>query len=78
MRIFLDLRGDLARRATAAQPGARGAVELPDGASVASLASLLGLAPARVVFVVNGAAARSGQPLRDGDRVQAFPAAAGG
>lgn len=77
MRVEVELRGDLARSA-AALPTGRGPVELPDGAPVSALVSVLGLPPAAAVFVVNGAAATARQPLRDGDRVQAFPMAAGG
>lgn len=78
MRVEIDLRGDLAGRASATLPGGRGGVELPEGASVAALASALGLGPAMAVFVVNGAAVTARQPLREGDRVQVFPMAAGG
>lgn len=78
MRVKVDLRGDLARQVTAASLGNGGTVELPEDASVGALASALSLAPASAVFVVNGVAARAGQQLREGDRVQAFPIASGG
>lgn len=78
MKIKVDLRGDLARQVTAASLVDGRMVELPEGASVGALASTLGLAPASAVFVVNGVAARAGQKLREGDRVQAFPATSGG
>lgn len=78
MKIKVDLRGDLARQVTAASLADGRIVELPADASVGALASALGLAPASAVFVVNGVAARAGQQLREGDRVQAFPVASGG
>ena len=78
MKIKVDLRGDLARQVTAAPLVNGSMVELPEDASVGALASALGLAPASAVFVVNGVAARAGQQLREGDRVQAFPVASGG
>jgi sulfur carrier protein ThiS len=78
VKIKVDLRGDLARRVTATSLVDGGMIELSEGASVGALASALGLAPASAVFVVNGVAARAGQQLREGDRVQAFPLASGG
>jgi sulfur carrier protein ThiS len=78
VKIKVDLRGDLARQVTAASLVDGGMAELPGDASVGALASALGLSPASAVFVVNGVAARAGQQLREGDRVQAFPIASGG
>jgi len=78
VKIEVDLRGDLARQVTVASLEDGGTVELPEDASVGALASALGLAPASVVFVVNGVAARAGQRLREGNRVQVFPVASGG
>lgn len=78
MRITLDLRGDLTRRVTAGSVTSAGMVELPDQAPVGAIAAALGLTPASAVFAVNGTAVRPAHRLRDGDRVQAFPASAGG
>ncbi len=78
MRVEVELRGSLAGRAGLALPGGRGRLDLAEGSTVARLAGVLGLPPGGVVFVVNGAAATGGTALADGDRVQAFPMAAGG
>jgi sulfur carrier protein ThiS len=77
VRVTVDLRGDLARRVTTT-PLDGGTIELPEEASVGELAAALGLVPASAVFAVNNVAVRSAHRLREGDRVQAFPASAGG
>jgi sulfur carrier protein ThiS len=74
MRVDVTLKGGLAE----ALPGGRGSVEMPDGSNVGSVLSALGIAFGQCVFVVNGAAVAAGALLREGDRVQVFPAAAGG
>lgn len=74
MRVHVTLKGTLADRL----PGGTGDLDLSDGASVALLAEVLSLPGGQCVFVRNGATARLDEPLRDGDRIQAFPPMAGG
>ena len=48
------------------------------GAAVEALIEALDLPRSSYIFVVNGATAVRGAPLRDGDRVQVIPPMAGG
>lgn len=74
MRVHVTLKGTLADRL----PGGTGDLDLSDGASVGVLAEALNLPGRQCVFVRNGATAGLEEPLRDGDRIQAFPPMAGG
>ena len=74
MQVTVTARGRLA-------PGPAGGtrtVTLADGACADDLLAACGVDPRSCVVVVNGAAAGRSAPLRDGDRVQLYPAQAGG
>ncbi len=74
IRVHVTLKGSLAGRL----PGGSGAVEVPEPATAASLAAVLGLPHRACVVVVNGQAVRPDVALAEGDRVQFFPQMAGG
>lgn len=73
-RVLVTLKGALAERL----PGGRGEIDVPEPATVAALAEVLGLPPRACIVVVNGSVADPGTPLADGDRIQVFPPMAGG
>lgn len=70
----MTLKGRLASE----RPSSDGPVVLPDGAGTADLLRACGVDPRACFVVVNGAAVPRGTGLADGDRVQLFPAQAGG
>ena len=74
LRVTVSRKGHLA-------DGGRGREEsggLPAGAVTADLLAACGVDPRACVVVVNGAAVPRGTALSDGDRVQLYPAQAGG
>jgi sulfur carrier protein ThiS len=74
LHVAVTLKGPLAERA----PGGRVDVPLAAGAAVEDLIAALGLPRSSYIFVVNGATARRGALLSDGDRVQIHAPMAGG
>jgi ThiS family. len=72
VHVSVTLKGSLAGRF----PGGR--TEVEGGAAVEALIEALDLPRSSYIFVVNGATAVRGAPLRDGDRVQVIPPMAGG
>jgi sulfur carrier protein ThiS len=74
LHVSVILKGSLAERF----PGGRTEVELAGGATVAGLIEALDLPRASYIFVINGAMADRGAPLRDGNHVQIHPPMAGG
>lgn len=69
VRVAVTVRGEA---------GGPRETEVADGTAVGDLPALLGRPRRLHVFVVNGSAVAPATPLRDGDRVQIYPAAAGG
>lgn len=76
MRVTVALKGSLADPRTA--KATAGEVDLPDGADAAALLTTCGLDRRGCIVIVNGAVAPAGTPLHDGDRIQIYPAQAGG
>ena len=74
MQVTVTLKGRLAEE----RPSYDGPVLLPDGAATADLLRACGVDPRTCFVVVNGVAVPRGTGLADGDRVQLFPAQAGG
>jgi molybdopterin converting factor small subunit len=74
VRVHVTLRGTLTDRL----PGGQGELDVADGATVATVSERLGLPGRHCVFVLNGVTAKLDAPLREGDRLQAFPPMAGG
>jgi len=74
VRVDLTLKGSLA----AWLPEGHGRLELPAGTTVDGVLPALGASPVHCIYVVNGAPAARGTPLRDGDRLVVYPPMAGG
>lgn len=74
VRVEVTLKGSLATWL----PDGRGRLELPAGTSVDGVLPALGASPVHCIYVVNGAPAAKGTPLRDGDRLLIYPPMAGG
>ncbi len=78
MRVEVTLKGSLAGQAEEALPGASGTVQIEEGATLAQLREDLGISVPHCICVLNGSAVAPDTVLGEGDRVQLFPAAAGG
>jgi sulfur carrier protein ThiS len=77
MRITVTPHGDLGRVLTAGQRSLT--VELPDGATVATLLTTLALGPEEVWLIRhNRQVAAIDQPLADGDALELFAVVGGG
>lgn len=74
MEVTVSRKGRLAERAT----GLAELLSLVDGAVTTDLLAACDMDPRECVVVVNGAAVPHGSALSDGDRVQLYPAQAGG
>jgi sulfur carrier protein ThiS len=75
MQVTVTFKGHLAQ-----ERGGHGDahLDLADGAVAADLVAACGVDPRACVVVRNGAAVPRGTALSDGDRVQLYPAQAGG
>lgn len=74
MQVTLTRRGALARGRDASDE----TVTLDEGARASDLLATCGVDPRTCIVVVNGAAVVRHTRLGDGDRVQLYPAQAGG
>ncbi len=74
MKVTVSRKGLLAEGAS----GREEPVTLQDGATTTDVLAACGLDPRRCIVVVNGAAVARGQRVSDGDRLQLYPAQAGG
>lgn len=74
VRVDVTLKGSLATWL----PDGHGRLELPAGTSVDGVLPALGASPVHCIYVVNGAPAAKGAPLRDGDHLVVYPPMAGG
>ena len=78
MKVTVIFFGDFARFKPAAWQGKRGTVEVPEGATVDTLARQLGIADEPCVVMLNEAQHHRGAELHDGDVVTFLPPIAGG
>jgi molybdopterin converting factor small subunit len=70
--------GDFARFKPANWPGKRGVVEVPEGATIDTLADQLGIGNEPCVVMLNEEQHHRGAALHDGDTVTFLPPIAGG
>ena len=74
MELTVSRKGRLAEGRT----GTAENLSLADGAATTDLLAACDVDPRECIVVVNGAAVPHGSVLSDGDRVQLYPAQAGG
>jgi molybdopterin converting factor small subunit len=78
MRVTVVFFGDFAQFKPADWPGKRGVVEVPDGATIDTLANRLGIGDEPCVVMLNEEQHHRGAELHDGDTVTFLPPIAGG
>ena len=78
MKVTVAFFGDFARFKPAGWPGKRGAVALPAGATIDTLAQQLGIGEEPCVVLLNEEQHHRGAELHDGDSVTFLPPIAGG
>ncbi|MBI3973125.1 MAG: MoaD/ThiS family protein [Chloroflexi bacterium] len=78
MKVTVVYFGDFARFKPADWPGKRGTIELPEGATVDTLAEQLGIGDEPFVVMLDEAQHHRGAELHDGDTVTFLPPIAGG
>lgn len=78
MKVTAVLFGDMVRFKPAEWKGKRGIVEVPDQATIDTLAEQLGIGEAPCVVMLNDEAHHRGAELHEGDTVTFLPPIAGG
>ena len=78
MKVTVVLFGDLNRFKPKEWPGRRGTVELPEGATIDTLAERLGIGEVPSVVMLNDEQHHRGAELHEGDLVTFLPPIAGG
>jgi sulfur carrier protein ThiS len=78
VKVTVVFFGDFARFRPAGWKGKRGTVEVPEGATIDSLAAQLGIGEEPCVVMLNDEAHHRGAVLHDGDTVTFLPPIAGG
>ena len=78
MKVTVVFFGDFAQFKPADWPRKRGTVELPEGATIDTLANQLGIGDEPCVVMLNEEQHHRGAELHDGDTVTFLPPIAGG
>ena len=78
MKVTVVFFGDFARFKPQEWQGKRGAVEVPEGATIDQLAQQLGIGDEPCVVMLNDEAHHRGAELHEGDTVTFLPPIAGG
>lgn len=78
MKVTVVFFGDFARFKPATWPGKRGRVEVPEGATIDTLAEQLGIGDEPCVVMLNDEAHHRGAALNAGDTITFLPPIAGG
>jgi sulfur carrier protein ThiS len=78
MKVTVVFFGDFARFKPADWKGKRGPIEVPEGATIDTLAQQLGIGDEPCVVMLNEEANHRGASLHEGDTVTFLPPIAGG
>jgi len=78
MQINVKLFGPLREHLPPDAKGGRAVIELPEGATVDTLAEQMGFGDLSCVIMVNDEQVHRGMALNEGDHVSVFPPLAGG